>query len=571
MTGSGHSGHMRTFTSAGFGSICPCPYDLSDETAALIPSDFMAAFSALFVYRLAVLPTSPRSFRPRSHQEIREADDIPKANKKKSLLFTNAASPQGMMAVQLAAKCGVGRVVALCAEHDMDFVLEMGAHEALDSATTDLVQWSQENGQFHGAFDCQGGPELAKTYQAIRKGGMLVSSVCGPTPYTERIEKEQQRGITEYFVDIEPPLAASLWLAVLLNHGWLRVPSYDSRVFELDSWEIASEMFLTMGPLGKVVFRVSDGEPGDLIEAFRESGMDRTPWGCPDDRWSPDSGIETDWEEGQVKGKGANATKKNDTGGLGQLITYLARSVGEPEENPESADEDIISNLLKELSTPWTTLPPPVTVRPPVPEVLPQANGTDPKVLPKTTTAPKVLPKTITAPKVLPKTINAPKVRSPLRFELKVYNGDIAVQDIQGTEERQEPRAKGQRRKRAADVNKLYPNLLRALHQEKLRAVAQAGPQGIAAKAPNISEEQQAEGLQTLQEDEAEEAENQRPREQPVMSRAGDEMARDLHAQCKEREATLKEQYDRDFDTIRRYSQLVVQLQALVKQLQALL
>jgi NADPH:quinone reductase-like Zn-dependent oxidoreductase len=121
----------------------PKPANVSFEEAAAMP---MAGYTAL--------------------QALAAADDIVGTQ----VAVTGAGGGVGSMLVQLARARGA-HVTAICSASKAEFVLRLGATEALDYATTDVTAGEQ---RFTAVFDFAGGLPLRSWRRVIHPGGTLV-------------------------------------------------------------------------------------------------------------------------------------------------------------------------------------------------------------------------------------------------------------------------------------------------------------------------------------------------------------------------------------------------------------
>jgi NADPH:quinone reductase-like Zn-dependent oxidoreductase len=122
----------------------------------------------------------------------------------------------------------------------------LGAHEAFDRAS---ARFDDVVGAVDLVFDTVGGDTLARSPEAVREGGRLVSVAEEPPPVAEeRIE-------AVYFV-VEPSRSQLLELATLIDEGLVR-PAIDS-VFPLTDARRAFERLMGHTKQGKIVLRVAD-------------------------------------------------------------------------------------------------------------------------------------------------------------------------------------------------------------------------------------------------------------------------------------------------------------------------
>ncbi|WP_395640823.1 NAD(P)-dependent alcohol dehydrogenase [Pseudolysinimonas sp.] len=121
----------------------PKPATVSFEEAAAMP---MAGYTAL--------------------QALAVAGDLAG----KQVAVTGAGGGVGSMLVQLAKARGA-HVTAICSARKAEFVLRLGATEAIDYATTDVTAGQR---RFTAVFDFAGGRPLRSWRRVIHPGGVLV-------------------------------------------------------------------------------------------------------------------------------------------------------------------------------------------------------------------------------------------------------------------------------------------------------------------------------------------------------------------------------------------------------------
>lgn len=140
--GSGH-GTFAELALAQEERLQPKPANVSFEEAAATP---MAGYTAL--------------------QALAAAGDITG----KQVAVTGAGGGVGSMLVQLAKARGA-HVTAICSAGKAEFVLRLGATEAIDYATTDVTAGER---RFTAVFDFAGGRPLRSWRRVIHPGGTLV-------------------------------------------------------------------------------------------------------------------------------------------------------------------------------------------------------------------------------------------------------------------------------------------------------------------------------------------------------------------------------------------------------------
>ena len=140
--GSGH-GTFAELAVAKRERLQPKPANVSFEEAAAVP---MAGYTAL--------------------QALAAAGDITGTQ----VAVTGAGGGVGSMLVQLARARGA-HVTAVCSARKAEFVLRLGATEAIDYATTDVTAGER---RFTAVFDFAGGLPVRSWRRVIRPGGVLV-------------------------------------------------------------------------------------------------------------------------------------------------------------------------------------------------------------------------------------------------------------------------------------------------------------------------------------------------------------------------------------------------------------
>ncbi|KAI9162977.1 Reticulon-4-interacting protein 1 like protein [Paramyrothecium foliicola] len=121
-------GSARPFSIATTAELGHKPRKLSWEEAATVPLSALTAWQVLFEHGGLVPP------------DIQDVETARAQNAGKRVLVTAAAGGVGLWLVQLAQLAGA-HVVGTCGSANKDFVLQLGAHEALDYRNTDLLEW----------------------------------------------------------------------------------------------------------------------------------------------------------------------------------------------------------------------------------------------------------------------------------------------------------------------------------------------------------------------------------------------------------------------------------------------
>ena len=204
-------GVAADYTSVPAELLVPKPRALGHAESAAIPLPALSAWQGLF-----------------DHGRL-DADG--------RVLITGAAGNVGGFAVQLARAAGA-HVIGTASAANLDFVLELGAHEAVDAAGgfEDAVE------PVDVVFDTAGGKRLRRSRAVLRAGGRLVSVA----------EEPPEGGV--YFV-VEPNRDQLGSLARMVDDGDLRPPRVE--VFPFTSAREAFARSLEPGRPGKVVLEVA--------------------------------------------------------------------------------------------------------------------------------------------------------------------------------------------------------------------------------------------------------------------------------------------------------------------------
>ncbi|KAB1990606.1 NADP-dependent oxidoreductase [Streptomyces triticiradicis] len=160
------------------------------------------------------------------------------------VLVHGGAGGVGSLAVQIAAALG-GEVTATASAGDMDFVRGLGADDVVDYVRQ---RFEDEVKDADIVFDTVGGDTLARSWEVLRPGGVLVS-VAEPA---EPPQGSDARGV--FFV-VEPDRAGLEELTALVEAGRL-IPQVD-RIVPLESAPGAYAALERERRRGKIVLRVS--------------------------------------------------------------------------------------------------------------------------------------------------------------------------------------------------------------------------------------------------------------------------------------------------------------------------
>ncbi len=167
--------------------LAPKPHSLDHVQAAAVPMSALTAWQALF-----------------DHAGLSAGQCV---------LIHGASGGVGTFAVQLARLVGA-HVIGTASARNRDFVCGLGADEFIDYTTTrfeDVV---------HNAdvvLDTVGGDTLERSWNVLRKGGILVSLVGSPTP-----EQAAAHGVRTATFIVRPDREQLIRIGKLLDAGRIR-------------------------------------------------------------------------------------------------------------------------------------------------------------------------------------------------------------------------------------------------------------------------------------------------------------------------------------------------------------
>ncbi|SPQ22016.1 16a1b4f1-962c-4521-8c61-cf34e557d900 [Thermothielavioides terrestris] len=234
---------------------CNIPgYEFSGyEQSAAAPIGALAAYQALFDYRLLVEP---------SLNDWGRTPPGLASNRWKSILITGAATPVGVWAVQLARLAGAARVVGTCHANDVKLVLELGAHEAYDwEGEGSLKDWRK--GHFSVVLDLMGGVTLTRAWRLVAGRGMILSLAANAREAKPNLVNQLITSLGSFSFGNSP---RCLELVRSLARRGLVKPVCDPEdVFELGDFEKAMQR-LSSHSRGQVVLTLDSEPPLELID-----------------------------------------------------------------------------------------------------------------------------------------------------------------------------------------------------------------------------------------------------------------------------------------------------------------
>ena len=172
--------------------------------------------------------------------------DVVKAAKGLQILIHGAAGGVGSIAVQLAKSKGA-RIVATASGQDAPYLKSLGAEEVIDYRSERFEQHLRD---LDAVVDLIGGDTLARSYQILKSGGIIVSTVAAPDP--AELGKRQLRG-QQFLMRRDAAQLADL--ANMVDLGVVK-PKL-SQVLPLSEAPKAHELSQKGKAKGKIVLRVA--------------------------------------------------------------------------------------------------------------------------------------------------------------------------------------------------------------------------------------------------------------------------------------------------------------------------
>jgi NADPH:quinone reductase-like Zn-dependent oxidoreductase len=212
-------GSIAEFTNAKLTSIAKMPSNLDYNEAASLPLTGVSAYQALV--------------------------DKMKLAKGQKILIHGGAGGIGSLAIQLAKHIGA-YVAATCSTQDKEYVLGLGADEAISYENEDF---SQKLNGYDCVLDLIGGDVYKKSFLVLKENGVIVS--LSAQPDKELAEKYKVIALHQ-FTDVNSITLKSV--AELVETGDIK-PQV-AQVFDLSDAAKAFSMLENEHPRGKVVVSI---------------------------------------------------------------------------------------------------------------------------------------------------------------------------------------------------------------------------------------------------------------------------------------------------------------------------
>ena len=216
-----HSGGYAEYAIAKADEIAPKPKSLDFENAAAIAVGALTAWQSIF--------------------------DLAKLQSWQRILITGASGGVGSMAVQLAKAKGAF-IIGTASGKNEEFVRGLGADEFIDYTSQKFEEIVKD---IDVVFDTVGGDTLDKSFQTLKKGGFLVTTVQPPSE-----EKAKEFGVTAAMVFAEPSAKQLTEINQLIDEGKLK--TLVGPILSLAEARKAHELSKTGHTSGKIVMRVAE-------------------------------------------------------------------------------------------------------------------------------------------------------------------------------------------------------------------------------------------------------------------------------------------------------------------------
>lgn len=168
-----------------------------------------------------------------------------KLQKDQKILIHGGAGGIGHIAIQLAKSVGAYVATTVKAE-DMEFVKSLGADEAIDYTSQKFEELLKE---YDAVFDTVGGETTDKSFQVLKKGGILVSMLGEP-----KQELSQKYEVTAIGQGTQTDTTRLTRLTELVDAGKIKV--HIDKIFPLKQVQEAFTYQEKIHPKGKVVLQI---------------------------------------------------------------------------------------------------------------------------------------------------------------------------------------------------------------------------------------------------------------------------------------------------------------------------
>jgi len=173
--------------------------------------------------------------------------DVAKLQPGQTILIHGGSGGVGSFAIQIAKARGA-RVIATASTANQDLLKQLGADVAVDYTKTKFEDVAKD---VDAVLDPVGKETLARSYDVVKKGGIVISLVALP----DRAEL-QKRGVHGAAMSVHPDAEDLTQIAHLIDHG--KIKPVVTQVLPLSEAVAAQQQAATHHTRGKVVLRVAD-------------------------------------------------------------------------------------------------------------------------------------------------------------------------------------------------------------------------------------------------------------------------------------------------------------------------
>jgi NADPH:quinone reductase-like Zn-dependent oxidoreductase len=233
-------------------------FEKGDEVFAMTDPTRDGAYADYITVRATALVLKPKSLHHVKAAAIplatvaawRSLFDLGHLGAGQRVLIQGGSGGVGHFAVQLAKWKGA-YVFATASTANQELLRHLGAHVTIDYTKR---RFEDVASKIDIVLDTIGGETQERSWQALKKGGILVSLVQPPSQ-----EKANANGVRAAMVSNSPNAAWLAEIAKLIDSGTLK-PTID-RVLPLSEARRAHELSESGHVRGKIVLRVKDAQP----------------------------------------------------------------------------------------------------------------------------------------------------------------------------------------------------------------------------------------------------------------------------------------------------------------------
>jgi NADPH:quinone reductase-like Zn-dependent oxidoreductase len=173
--------------------------------------------------------------------------DVAKLQPGQTILIHGGSGGVGIFAIQIAKARGA-RVIATASTANQDLLKQLGADVAVDYTKTKFEDVAKD---VDAVLDPVGKDTLARSYDVVKKGGIVMSLVAQPDPV-----ELKKRGIRGASISSHPDAEDLAEIAQLIDAG--KIKPIVTQVRPLSEAVAAQQQAATHHTRGKVAIRIAD-------------------------------------------------------------------------------------------------------------------------------------------------------------------------------------------------------------------------------------------------------------------------------------------------------------------------